>query len=300
MPLPPLPDPPDARARARALARTAPVVTGLGLALFGFNAAQMASLAVRPVSGKAFRAFNRWAADTWWGWTVDAARWLHGVELVVTGDDVPPRENAIVVANHQQMPDITFLMRLAQQKERLGDLKWFVKRALKVVPGVGWGLSFLDALFVDRDWAKDRASIERTFAHITRNSVPLWLILFPEGTRITPEKLERARAWARERGRPAPSHVLAPRTKGFAAAVQGLRGHATAVYDVTIGYERGVPTLWQYMRGFAPRAHSDVRRHPLDALPARDDELAAWLLDRWQEKDARLAAFYETGAFPTR
>jgi len=300
MPLPPLPDPPDAGARVRALVRTAPVVAGLGLSLLGFNAAQMASLAVRPVSGRAFRAFNRWAADTWWGWTVDAARRLHGVELVVTGDDVPPRENAIVVANHQQMPDITFLMRLARQKGRLGDLKWFVKRALKVVPGVGWGLSFLDALFVDRDWTRDRASIERTFAHIRRHAVPLWLVMFAEGTRLTPAKLAAAQAWARERGRPEPAHVLVPRTKGFVAAVHGLRGHAAAVYDVTIGYERGVPTLWQYMQGFAPRAHVHVRRHGLATLPAGEDALAAWLLDRWQEKDARLAAFYATGAFPAR
>lgn len=297
MPLPPLPDP-DPRTRWAGLVRVTPAIAGLSASLLGFNAAQVASLVVRPLSGKAFRAFNRWAANTWWGWTVDAAHRLHGVEIVVTGDDLPVAENAIVVANHQQMPDITFLMRLAQRKDRLGDLKWFVKRQVKYVPGVGWGLSFLDALFVNRDWAKDRESIERTFSHITTNRVPLWLILFAEGTRITPEKLERSRRHAFVRGQPAPQHVLVPRTKGFVAAVQGLRGHVAAVYDVTIGYERGVPTLWQYVRGFAPRAHLHVRRWPLADLPTEDEALSRWLLARWQEKDALLAGFYEAGAFP--
>lgn len=298
MPLPPLSDPESASERASSLALATPLVAGLAVSLLGFNAAQVASLMVRPVSGKAFRAFNRWVADTWWGWTVDAARALHGVEIIVTGDDVPSRENAIVVANHQQMPDITFLMRLAQQKGRLGDLKWFVKYPLKFVPGVGWGLNFLDALFVKRDWAKDRASIERTFAHIKDNGVPLWLVMFAEGTRVTPEKLESSRAYAREHGWPELDHLLVPRTKGFVAAVHGLRGHADAVYDIAIGYEQGVPTLWQYARGFSRRAHLHVRRHALDALPTTDEGLSDWLLERWREKDALLASYYETGTFP--
>jgi 1-acyl-sn-glycerol-3-phosphate acyltransferase len=281
------------------LARAIPAVAFLSSALLAINVAQTASLVVRPVSRHSFRRFNRWAADTWWGWCVTASKLLINVQLHVTGDSIPMRENAIVVANHQQMPDITFLMVFARTKDRLGDLKWFVKKPIKYVPGVGWGMVFLDCLFVARDWAEDQASIHRTFERITGDQVPLWLISFSEGTRVTPEKVRRSHDYARKKGLPTMKHVLLPRTKGFVASVLGLRGHADAVYDVTIGYKQGVPTLWQYVRGFANEAHLHVRRYPMATLPQSAEELSTWLMARFREKDELLEHFYEHGAFPS-
>jgi 1-acyl-sn-glycerol-3-phosphate acyltransferase len=298
MPLPPLPDPDDRAARVSGFVRAVPVSAFLFSTLLAFNAAQTASLAVRPVSPRAFRKFNRWAANTWWGWCVTGAEMLHGTRIIVTGDHVPPRENALVLANHQQMPDITFLMAYARSKDRLGDMKWFAKDIIKYVPGVGWGMWVLDCPFVKRDWAKDRESIDRTFARICQDRIPVWLITFPEGTRITPDKAERSRQYAREHGLPQWDHVLVPRTKGFVATVHGLRGHLDAIYDVTIGYERGVPTLWQFVKGFARVAHLHVRRHPMDDMPDEDESLTAWLIDRFDEKNGLLDAFYRDGKFP--
>lgn len=98
-------------------------------------------------------------------------------------------------------------------------------------------------------------------------------------------------------GLPLPNHTLVPRTKGFVATVQGLRSHVTAVYDLTLGYEKGVPSLWQYIQGFARKAHLHVRRYPIDSLPSDDDGIARWLQERFGEKDALLEGFYREGAF---
>jgi 1-acyl-sn-glycerol-3-phosphate acyltransferase len=255
------------------------------------------SLVLRPFSLRTFRAINRWGANTWWGFTLRIAEWGYGTHIKLSGDPLPPREHTILLVNHQQMADITFLMYLGRAKQRLGDMKWFVKDIIKWVPGVGWGLLFLDSLFVKRDWAADRASIDRTFASIIRGRVPLWLMLFPEGTRITRSKLERSQAFARERGLPVLRHLLTPRTKGFAASVQGLRQHLHAVYDVTIAYPTGVPTLVQYIRGYGRIAHLHVRRFAIEQLPELEDELGAWLHQRWQRKDLQLEHFYAHGAF---
>ncbi|MBI5533912.1 MAG: acyltransferase [Deltaproteobacteria bacterium] len=299
MPLPPLPDPQSPAKRAAALARAIPTSAFLFSTLMGFNMAQTASMAVRPVSKKTFRRFNRWAADTWWGMCVDAGELLYDVKLLVTGDDVPMRENAIVVANHQQMTDITCMMAYAKTKDRLGDLKFFVKDPVKYVPGVGWGMWFLDCPFLKRDWAKDRASIEQTFSAFLRENIPMWLVSFPEGTRLTEEKLAKSRQYAESQGLAALQHVLLPRTKGFVASVQGLRTHVKAVYDLTLGYERGLPSLWQYIKGYARRFHLHVRRYAIDSLPEGEAELATWLIDRYREKDALLEAFYRDGKFAT-
>ena len=123
---------------------------GLGLLIL-VNGIQMLSLLVRPFSTRAFRKINRACADAWWGMCVSGAKRLNGSQILVTGADIPFREDAIVVSNHQQMPDITTIMAFAKTKGRLGDLKFFVKDILKWVPGVGWGMLFLDCLFIKRN-----------------------------------------------------------------------------------------------------------------------------------------------------
>jgi 1-acyl-sn-glycerol-3-phosphate acyltransferase len=163
---------------------------------------------------------------------------------------------------------------------------------------MGWGLQMLDSVFVDRSWSSDRERIRRTFARIVENRVPIYLVSFAEGTRLTASKLESARAYAREHGLPIFRHLLVPRTKGVVASIQGLSGHLDAVYDLTIGYEGGVPTLWQYLQGLVRRIHLHVRRFPAHELPASADELRAWVLERWQQKDRLLEGFYTTGSFP--
>ena len=298
MPLPPLSNPTGVWQRIVGNAGASLLAIGLFSALLGFNLLQLISTLLIPFSRHAFRRTNRWAANTWWGWTVAVSKLLYGVRPTITGDDLPMRENAIVIANHQQMPDICFLMHLAIAKDRLGDMKWFVKHALKRVPGLGWGMVFLDCPFVRRRWTDDRGSIEATFNRLVRDRVPMWLMTFPEGTRMTPSKLERSQAYAAEREIWKPEHVLLPRTKGFVATVQGLQAVVEAVYDVTIAYDEGVPTLWQFACGWAPHAHLHVRRFELADLPDPDDGdgLSDWLLERFRAKNERLGRYLATGS----
>lgn len=266
--------------------------------LIFINLLQVLSLLLQPFSARLVRKINTSMANFWWGSCVLVARKLNGTRIVITGERLPRRENAVVIANHQEMPDITVIMDLALRKNRLGHLKFFVKNQLKWVPGVGWGMYLLRFPFLKRNWTRDKGSILRTFHRLVEGEAPMWLVIFPEGTRIRPHKHERAVAFARERGLPEPRHLLVPRPKGFAAAIQALRGHARAVYDLTIGYEEGVPTLWQYITGLVPRVHLHVRRFPMEELPETNEELAAWLRQRWIEKDDLLDRFYATGTFP--
>ncbi len=297
MPLEPLTVPLTPR-RVWQIARGMIVWSLLVALLIFINFLQIVSLVLEPISPRLVRRINTSMANFWWGSCVFVARVLNGTRIIVTGDELPEAENAILVANHQEMPDITVIMDLALRKRRLGHLKFFVKDQLKWVPGVGWGMYLLRFPFLKRDWTRDRDSIVRTFRRLVDGKTPMWLVIFPEGTRIRPLKHERAVAFARERGFPEPRNVLLPRPRGFIAAVQSLRGHAQAVYDLTIGYEDGVPSLFQYITGAVPRVHLHVRRFPMEELPRSDEELAAWLRERWVEKDQLLEDFYATGVFP--
>jgi 1-acyl-sn-glycerol-3-phosphate acyltransferase len=276
-------------------------LTGLSL-LFATvlvcNFLQCSSLLIWPFSRRAFRAANRLIAGSWWALCVLWVRYVIRVKVDQTGDDVPEGENAIVFANHQQMPDILMLMFLAQPKGRLGDLKWFVKDILKYVPGLGWGMLFLDCLFVKRDWAADRQRIENTFKKYRSARISFWLISFVESTRITPAKLLRAQEFAQKRGEYVPQLTLVPRSRGFIASVQGLGERAAAVYDVTIAFEGGIPKLWAFMSGITPRVALHLDRYSRQSLPQGEDQdvqLARWLSQRFIEKDARLIRFRQTG-----
>ena len=50
------------------------------------------------------------------------------------------------------------------------------------------------------------------------------LLLFPEGTRFTPEKHEASLEVSRKKGYPELKHHLLPRTKGFAYSMQEMKG----------------------------------------------------------------------------
>lgn len=256
------------------------------------NAIQTLSLVVRPLSKRLFRKINRTCAQVWWGLCVVGSEQAYRVRPVFTGDDVPERENAMIVANHQQMPDILALMMFGWRKKRLGDMKYFVKDVLKYVPGIGWGMLFLDCLFLKRNWEQDQGAITRTFGRFQEENIPVWLVSFVEGTRITKAKVEKSREYARSKALPLFENVLLPRTKGFVAAVGGLRRHLNAVYDVTIAYPDGIPTLWQYLKGWVNEIHIHVRRYPMPEVPTEPGALADWLLDRFREKDRFLSEFH--------
>ena len=264
--------------------------------LLAINLLQTLSLVLRPFSRRAFRRVNRWFADRFWGWCAWTTLSLHRTRVVFQGEELPKDENTLVIVNHQTMTDVQVLFLLAREADRLGDLKWFVKDPIKYAPGFGWGMTFLDNLFVKRDWTADRAHIDQVFRRVVSGRVPLWLISFSEGTRLTAAKLAQAQRYAVEHALPVPRHVQLPRAKGFVASIVGLQGHLHAVYDVTIGYVDGLPSLWQWAKGEMREVHLHVRRHAVAELPAGPEALAGWLHERFAEKDERLDRFYASGS----
>lgn len=297
MPLPDLHSPNDRLQQLTGFILGSVVFTYLFTVCLLINFLQSLSLVIRPISRRQFRAINTGLAGFWWGQCVSIAE-IAGVEAVFSGDVIPRSENSILLCNHQTMADIPFVFFLAKRADRIGDMKWYVKDVLKWVPGIGWGMFFLDCIFVKRSWHRDKSSIDATFKNLTDDQVPAMVVCFAEGTRCTPAKLARSREFALENGFTPQQHLLIPRAKGFTATVTGMRSYLDAVYDLTLGYEQGVPTLWQYARGYAMRAHLHFRRFPADTLPESEVELKNWLTQRYVEKDNLLDAFYRDGQFP--
>ena len=140
-------------------------VRGLALGAISFaylilvlNPIQMLSVVVRPFSKRGFRAMNRWCARSIWTWWSNMAEGTMGIDIRFSGDPLPGPENAFILPNHQTMADVMVLLCFARRTGRIGDLKWFVKDPVKWVPGPGWGMKFLDCIYVKRRASRSTSS----------------------------------------------------------------------------------------------------------------------------------------------
>jgi 1-acyl-sn-glycerol-3-phosphate acyltransferase len=269
----------------------------VAFALLLSNVLQTLSLLVYPVSRAACRYLNRLISGSWFNFLRWSLEVPIGIRFVQTGDALPWRENAFLLANHQAMADIPSLLVIARKSGRLGDLKWFVKEPLKWVPGVGWGLQFLDSLFVKRNWTADKESVMAVFSKIRREKIPFWVISFLEGTRSSPKKIAKSQSFARKQGWPELKHVMLPRSRGFEATLEGLGALNQAIYDVTIAYPGAAPDLLQLFFGPVDTIHLHVRR--FTEWPEKREERAEWVMERFREKDELLSFFKEHGRFPS-
>lgn len=248
------------------------------------------ALLIWPFSRKIHYRTNCFLANTWGEFCVWWARVVCRIKIEEHGDAINQHENTIVIANHQCMADLITTLTFASRRGRIGDTKSFSKNSMKYWPGLGWALVLLDFIIVKRDWQKDATSVQRMYDRILRRGAPFWLVIFPEGTRITSEKLKRSQEYARQKNLSELQHVLLPRTKGFVSALESLHEKIDAVYDLTIDYGASVPSLWQVACGSPCHVVITVRRYPMSALPVHETEIKEWLYQRFVEKNKQLIA----------
>jgi 1-acyl-sn-glycerol-3-phosphate acyltransferase len=269
------------------LLRGSITIVFISLILVPVNVSQVLSLVVLPFSRPWFTRINMHIKHFYCSLAARAAVFC-GNKLITTGD-LPRQENCIIFANHQSMSDVLLIWLWCLPSDTVSRLTWFAKEPLKNLPGIGWGLRFVNTVFVKRDWARDADTIRATFAKIRDGNLPASLVIFPEGTRMKPDKFAASQAYAKRKGLPVLNHVLLPRGKGVHASLQGLEGHLQAVYDLTIIYEGVAPTIAQMFLhgGYTIRFHAV--RYDIKAVPSRERDLNAWLMNIFIEKDKLMA-----------
>lgn len=259
----------------------------------------ISTIILMPFNGTLAYEINSNIANLLWKFMQFIFEGLNHGQITFSGDILPENENAIIIANHISYSDFYLINGLALRKGMLPYCRWFAKASLKYqLPIFGLSMYLIGMVMITRDWLKDSNSIRKAFAHLKDPigiGKKIWLVSFVEGTRITPEKLLQSQAYCQSKSKPVLTHLLAPRTKGFVAAVQELRGsQVTHVYDLTLAYRgpKGFndPSSLITVHSTSKLSptysyHVHVRRYALNELPATDAEITNWLERIWKEKD---------------
>jgi 1-acyl-sn-glycerol-3-phosphate acyltransferase len=148
----------------------------------------------------------------------------------------------VVIANHQVYADWWYAWCLAYFMQTHKDVFIVLKKSLKWVPVVGWGMQFFNFIFLARSWASDRVQLASDLSALGRQAEqqdkPLTLILYPEGTLVSKDTRPISKRYADKLGIPDLSNALLPRSTGLQYSLRSLspRMPSLRLIDITMSY----------------------------------------------------------------
>lgn len=253
------------------------------------------------------RVLRRWeglVAGSWLSFGAWLLERVGGVKIILTGDSLLPGDRVLILSNHRTRIDWMFLWCWAARLDLLSSYRVILKSSLRTFPWWGWGMSLCLFPFIHRGSKHrdaDLARIERICRYLSQLGVANSLILFPEGTDLSPSNQERDREFAIAKNLPIYHYVLHPRSGAFVACLTAMRPQLDAVVDLTLGYvdytpgER--PSEISLLMGRLPREiYIHMKRWDIKTTPLFEENKSGgaedFVRESFDRKEAMLTAFY--------
>lgn len=229
-----------------------------------------------------------------------------GVQILLYGDLPKNKENVIYLANHQSTVDWIIADILAIRQNALGHVRYVLKDGLKWLPLYGCYFSQHGGIYVKRSAKFNENQMRKKLQRYINAGTPMYLVIFPEGTRYNPELtkvISASQAFAAQEGLPVLKHVLTPRIKATHVAFDSMKDYLDAVYDVTVAFEGSVddkgqrkkaPSMAEFLCKECPKIHIHIDRIDKKNVPEEQVSMKRWLHERFEIKDKLLIEFYDS------
>ncbi|TDH72166.1 hypothetical protein CCR75_000993 [Bremia lactucae] len=210
-----------------------------------------------------------------------------------------PRDRALWLCNHRTRIDWMLLWSVAWRTQTLHQLRIVLKAPLRKIPIFGWAMQHFLFIFLKRRWVDDQVKLRKFLPFLKSVEPEASYLLFPEGTDLSKNNLEKSAVFAKSNGLMLRQYTLYPRTNGWTFMFPLLSSQLSAVYDVTMFYvdyasnER--PSEASLLNGRLPRMIVFyIERVKISSLRGKSEsELATWLERRFERKESFLRTFYE-------
>lgn len=240
---------------------------------------------------RAWMAERTWRfQQVWAGWLFGAAKGLFGLRLTVEGDETVEPGPVIVLIRHASIVDNLLPSVLVAGAHGI-HLRYVLKRELLGDPCLDVAGKRLPNYFVRRGTgaAAERENVRRLAERLGPDD---GILLYPEGTRVTPERRARAIAQIAERD-PARArrmdrlgHVLPPKVGGLLAVLDGApRADLVVMAHAGLDGLRLISDIWGGAL-VGRRIRVRFARTAREDIPEDRDGRIAWLDATWVELDA--------------
>jgi len=241
--------------------------------------------------GKARSLYVRltYGLQGWWaGALFGSMRFLFGVRLEVEGDEAASPGPMILMMRHASLADTLLPTVLVLRKHRI-RLRYVLKRELLWDPALDVAGNVMPNYFVDRRSTDAAAEVNRVRSLGVGLGEHDGVLIYPEGTRFTPEKRERIIEILRTRfphlveRAEALLGVLAPRQAGVLAL---LEAGTDVVVCAHVGLD-GLSHVKRIWRGGLVGVTVKVAFWRIAAreIPAGEEERVDWLYAQWRRVD---------------
>ena len=261
----------------------------------------LASPLLGGLEGERYLARN-FDVQCWWASALlRGAQRIFGFRIEVKGEQALHGGPMLLLLRHASMADTLLAAHFISRTHRI-RLRYVLKRELLWVPCIDINCNRLPNYFVRRGSSDSEREVHRVQALMDGLEDREGILIYPEGTRFTPQK--RARVLDHLRASDDPrllrhaeslEHVLPPRLGGTLALLEH-NDHLDVVVGVHSGFERTArfSDLWSGTLRHAV-VHVEFWRIPRSEIPTTRAEQIEWLLDQWQRVDAWVGSHAEAG-----
>lgn len=207
------------------------------------------------------------------------------------GDPINNKESILFFMNHRSSIDYLFFISLISELGDSSKIKIVMKSILKFFPGLGPTCYINDFPFLKRDYSTDQIYLKNLGTQLRDSN----LLIFPEGTRYSHDKLEKSNQYSRKYGYPEYKNLLLPKTKGSYLIFKSMIENKTvdSVYDLTINFE-GIDKGKKHdafsliFKNDIKSIHIHARRISINDIPLDENLFRRWMHQLYLGKDILL------------